>query len=435
MRLSRTVAYRALPAIMVPLLVFLTIAGFAVAQDDEADSIADSSATDQIQPDRDDWSDLSPLFAAIQLTAEGVIGVDTTGQQWRYDFTEAVFVPIDFRQEESGAIREYAGESRDASLPVEQRATEPRTVRPFERWVVVGYDEYVDGDIIAYGRVTVKGWVKGNVQSLTSRVLVTETGQVDGNVQAPRILVKEGGVVLGKIKEGAQIDVRDLTAGFSADGVIVAISLTAGFLFVVFLIASLTPGPMSRVEECMRRYPGRSFIVGFGFHLFIPLVLAVVAITIVGLLVLPLVPLAYLLGELMGLAVVGNRLGGRLCRRFCGGEKGPVIQSLIGTLMYMLPWIVTALFLGSSSDAWQIPGVILLVLNILLAVYVGSSGLGATVLTRFGYRPYVSFHDRQAGEDDHGRTPTPAPPPIPESPPVTPPPKPPGPPPPRPNNL
>ncbi len=432
MKHSRIVADIFLPGLLALLMTGLPALTCAWGQETPSDT-ADTATPVDIDPDEFPWAESSPTFSRIQLTAENVIGTDTSGTEWRYDFSEATFVPFDVAEEDPDGIRERGYEGGDAAIPVEERAVEERQVRPFERWVVVGYDEYVDGDIIAYGRVTVKGWVRGNVQSLTSRVLVTETGQVDGNVQAPRVLIKQGGTVLGDVKEGGQIDMRDLTAGFSPDGLIVAISLTLGFLFCVFLIASLAPRPMARLEECMLRYPGRSFLVGFAFHLSIPLVLVVVAITIVGLIALPLVPLAYLLGSVMGLSAFGNRIGAVLCRRFCGGEKGPILQSLLGTLAYMLPWILTALFLGSSSEGWQVPGIILLVLNILLAVYVGSWGLGAAVLTRFGYRPYVSFRDRQAGEGDDENAPTPAPPPIPESPPVTPPPRPPGPPP-RPNN-
>lgn len=434
MKHSRIVANLVLPGILALLFPGPIGAQATLAQEAAPDITDTTESMDTVEtsgpgPDEFPWSETSPAFTRIQLTPEGVIGLDTTGMEWRYDFSDATFVPLDIDEEDPDGIREQGYEGLDASAPIEERAIDERTVRPFERWVVVGYDEYVDGDIVAYGRVTVKGWVQGDVQSLTSRVLITETGVVEGNVQAPRVLVKDGGVVEGEVSEGTQIDVRDLTAGFSPDGLIVAVSLTVGFLFFAFLVASLAPGPLSRVEECMLRYPGRSFLVGFAFHLFVPLVLVVVAITIVGLIALPLVPLAYIVGDLMGLSAMGNRIGAVLCRRFLGGEKGPIVQATLGTLAYMLPWILTALFLGSSSQAWEIPGTILLVLNILLAVYVGSWGLGAAVLTRFGYRPYVSFRDRQTGEGGDESTPTPAPPPIPESPPVTPPPKPPGPPP------
>ena len=132
------------------------------------------------------------VFRQIRLSPDVVIGVDTTGQVWRYDFDQAAF-------EKSSSIPTPGGARESENLPVEVRCTDEIRVKPFERRsVTVGVDEFIDGNITVYGRVTIRGWVKGNVVSIMGPVTVYEGSQVDGDISAPEISVRRGGIVQGR---------------------------------------------------------------------------------------------------------------------------------------------------------------------------------------------------------------------------------------------
>jgi hypothetical protein len=85
--------------------------------------------------------------------------------------------------------------------------------------------------------------------------------------------------------------------------------------------------------------------------------------------------------------------------------------------MYMAVWALVALIMGSDygdSSGYHGMGVFLLVISILGTTYPFLTGIGAAVLTRFGFRPYVSRSETQTTVDQ--AAPEPAPPPIPQGP-------------------
>ena len=148
------------------------------------------------QADDVNYAPPDTVFIEISLGPEGIRAIDSAGYDWYYDFDQDQFVvgllPLDFPDE-----REPEEALPSDVQPVEERCIVEKKVKPFVHSVLVASDEYVDGSIVAVDRVTVKGWVKGDVTSVNKRVLVTATGRVDGDVQAPEIIVKPGGVVLG----------------------------------------------------------------------------------------------------------------------------------------------------------------------------------------------------------------------------------------------
>jgi hypothetical protein len=69
--------------------------------------------------------------------------------------------------------------------------------------------------------------------------------------------------------------------------------------------------------------------------------------------------------------------------------------------------------MGSSNDTAEGFGIFFLVFAILLTLFVGSAGIGAALLTKFGWRDYSA--QGTSGRKPAG-APAPAPPPIPEPP-------------------
>lgn len=398
------------PLILVVLAALLTVVAPVTAQRATTRASADST------PSRD------TIFNEIELTSEGVDAVDTAGNRWTYDFDKNAFVP----DASAGARAGRPGEGRRAvevtSRPVEERCTQEKLVKPLQGMVLVGYDEYVANGFTAYGRVTVKGWVKGDIQSISGRVLVTESGRVDGDIKAPDIVVNEGAQVSGKqlITDPLDFPAEVLQRSFSVDGVVIVSAFLLFFLVIAFLVTTLFPSQLTNIRNCMFRFKARVVFVGLLFVFLLPLILILVSITIVGIAVVPFIPLAYILAMSCGLVIVGGRIGELLSSRILGGSQNRVIHAVVGLPIFMLLWFVVAILLGSNGVAFGF-GIFGLVISIIITLYPLLGGIGAAVLTRFGYREHIGVTADRRGKVSEA--PAPAPPPIPDLPRlVTPPP-------------
>lgn len=144
--------------------------------------------------------------------------------------------------------------------------------------------------------------------------------------------------------------------------------------------------------------------------LLFPLVLTLILITIVGVLLSPLLPLAYAVAATIGLLAFGRLLLSKVGFLNESGRLRP-IRCLLGVLIPMLPWLLAGLLMGSTDGLARGFGVFCLVCAILITVVLGSMGVGAALLTRFGWRDYVAS---KSGQRRSRGAPTPAPPPIPQ---------------------
>ena len=365
---------------------------------------------------------IDTTFNEIVLTERYVTAVDTLGNDWYYDFESDQFVLGD--QPEAADLRRDEDFNQD-ELSVEERCINKKKVKKWAKSVTVGIDEYVDNDIFVTGRVTIKGWVKGDVTSTNNRVLVASTGQVDGDINAGTIILHDGAVVKGLLDESTPLDLPDIPTGVSEAGVIAIIS-TMAFLFIsIFMITALTPKKMQVFSDCFINYKTRSSFLGLLVLLLMPVIFILLIITIVGIVLIPLVPILYLIAGIMGLASFSNILGRFICKKSFGSEKGLYFQTFIGFSIYAIIWILgITLMTGNEESVLFGFGIFLFVCSILLSIIPFFGGIGAAVLTRFGFRPYQSWKDRHAGESP---TPAPAPPPIPDIPNIKSPPPPSGP--------
>jgi hypothetical protein len=379
-------------------------------------------ANAQAEHAEDVYNPPDTVFSEIYLTDEGITAVDTSGYEWHYDFNQGTFVAGRLPAGEIGLDENRRTDLRTDELSIEERCTEEKRVRPFERSPVwVGFEEYVDDNIIAYDRVTVRGWVRGDIKSL-NRVLVSSSGRVDGDIEAPEITIKDGAVVLGRVNRvSSPFEFKDITRSFSVDGVIVVLSFTAFFLFCGFLAVTLMPAQMASFGRCLSRYRVRSYLMGLLFLFLMPAIVLLVTVTIVGMIIVPLVPLIYVFAFVLGITSFGETLGRHISVRFLGGEKSRLFQSTLGILLLMSFWFVVALLLGANDDVSQGFGIFFLVVSILLSSYPVLGGVGSALLTRFGFREYLGWKDRRAETKDNG-PPAPAPPPIPGDSPMNPPP-------------
>lgn len=388
-----------------------------------ADSTADSmvyEVTLSVEDEAAETPDAFLVFTEIELTTEGVVAYDSLGNQWNYDFDQEQFVEGDNAGGADFTGREDGG-AKESVEPVETRCTEEKIIDyPALKAVYVGRDEYVEGDIIAYSRVTIKGWVKGNVHSFNRRVLVTGSGQVDGDIKAPEIVIKAGGLVVG---DTIQTKIYELPFDyigdqFSSEGLWVVFGFTLMLSLIVFLTASLAPSHMGHMTGCVQKHPAKSLFMGLLAVVLMPAVLILITVTVVGALVVWLVPIAYLVAFGIGMGATGFQLVALVMRRNPGFRLGSVATAMAGVWFFMAFWAIVAMMLGSGLDAsagYHGFGIFLLVVAIVGTCYPLFVGTGAAVLTRFGSREYISRYDREA--PSHEAAPAPAPPPLPDGPP------------------
>jgi len=365
------------------------------------------------------------IFNEIELSPEGIVAYDTSGNRWVYDFTLEAFVPGELASSQT----ETGEKGRESSLPipsVEQRCIVPKIVKPYQREVLVGYDEFVDGDITAYGRVTVRGWVKGSILSYNGTVEVTESGQVNGDIMAPKVEVQPGGAVYGEITQtGSLTDLpRDvINYGFSAGGLWVVTGFTVFLFLGGFIAITLASRQVGRFHHCIAHYPVKTFMIGLLVTVLMPMVILLVVITIVGALVVPFVPLVYVIAFTLGIVTFSQIVGGAFLKQYASKQSTGMVSFMIGLAIFMALWYIVAILLGSGDSVSYGFGIFFLVLSIVYGSYQICAGAGAAVLTRFGFRDYVSFDDRVRSAGDVTRPP--APPPIPRVPPIVRPPEPP----------
>lgn len=392
-------------------------------------------------------------FIELHLSPEGIYGVDSTGTEWEFDFSREKFVDeqsddyststrtvfgrdnirIDIddlenfeklaelenldalEAEEITKIAEEAAELAELAMVKRYKGLQLRSVT-----IEVG--EVVHGSISAIGEVTVKGTVEGDVISY-SRVTITSTGLIDGDVRAPEIVKMRGGTILGERHESdlppppdfVDINIFEKSNGAS---LIVILILFFSFLFFGLIGIGVAPKPINRVKDCLEKQFARSFLIGFaGWFALAPL-MGILVLTIIGIPVAVLVlPIALFLGIVLG--VLGaSQLTGQLSGRFLGMTNGsPVKQIIPGLVILFTAWLIMAALFSLSSGVADGFATFFMVIAIIIWSVIVSAGIGAVVLTRFGTREY-----KKPSNDDIRVRVNIRPSPKPPTPPPTPPP-------------
>jgi hypothetical protein len=261
-----------------------------------------------------------------------------------------------------------------------ERRRERRGRRGSERVVfgqslTVGPEEVVDKAVAVGGSVTVSGHVRKDAVALGGSVTLLPGARVEGDA------VAIGGTV--SVDEGATLDGDNVSLGGTiptmAGSVIrgavggrpnlhsmfgfAARMTRAIFLYVIALLIALAfPHAVSRIRTYLVNRPGLSALGGLAILLgFLPLC-ALLAVTIIG---IPLIPVAVMLLAallLFGFTVSAGWLGEKL--PFLQ-EKTPVKAVALGgvvlAVLSLVPW------LGTS-----------------LVVLVAAIAAGATLISRFG---------------------------------------------------
>jgi hypothetical protein len=261
----------------------------------------------------------------------------------------------------------------------------------------------ITGDMtVMGGNATLAGTVEGDVVVFGGSVDLQSTAVIEGN------LVRSGGMV--NAQEGYEVQGSEVT-GFDGNfgnlpipvpwpdivetpdprfsllsealrvvsEIVTAfgVAVVAGLFAIVVML--FLPDQTARVTAAIGSTPMLSGLVGLLTLLAVPIVAAVIAITIclsplslIGMLV-------YALALFFGWLAFGVLFGDRLATAVRWPYLSPVVSAALGT------FIITLLVNG--LNLFPVVGWIF---SAIAGLVVASIGLGAVVLTRFGTRPYFS---------------------------------------------
>lgn len=257
----------------------------------------------------------------------------------------------------------------------------------------------VDGAFVVMGSVQIDGTVDGDVLS-AGEVTLRESAYVSGDVSAVEgVHTEEGAVVDGEIaqieKDGMSwnfpvgielpdpITVPTMEVGHTPFwlrglNMILEAVVTAGVMgLLAFVIVSIWPQQVGRVEEVLDDAPLTSFGMGF-LGLF--LILIGFSISVATCILFPIGVVGMIvvgIGVLLGWVAVGTFLGRRLMTNFSNQSiPNEATSAVVGAALITFVLVLSKLF-GSV-----IHGLFILLLVPLSA--------GAVILTRFGMVPYAS---------------------------------------------
>lgn len=224
----------------------------------------------------------------------------------------------------------------------------------------------IDGNLaVIFGNATIDGRVDGDVAAIFGDVIAGNNAVIGGNVATVAGQVKraDGSVIKGEIASvhglfrPSRAEWLPLMAISSIIGLIVFYGLSA-------LLLVLMPDRMNYMSESAPVKIWRRFGIGIAAYLmFIPAIIAL-AITIIGMLLIPIFIAGFFLTAFIGLAALKLTIGRRITGKL-EGRGAPYIYLLVGSiLIFVLPFIP--------------------VLGWLAYIFTASVGLGLVLDTRFG---------------------------------------------------
>lgn len=259
--------------------------------------------------------------------------------------------------------------------------------------VTIPADQRVTGDVVAlFGNITVKGSVSGAVVAVLGSVRLEPGARVDGDA------VSVGGGV--DQADGADVSGQTVSVGLTPvawgmPGLSVTLGFTfAGWLSALFfgwLFAMLFPTPFVRVAATASRRTVGSFFLGL-----VSLPLAMVAfvlllVTVIGIPIALLLPLAYGLMIYAGQVAATYLLGCKFTGRRPGDGAG-LFPPLAAGLTFVAVFFVAGALLGITSGPLRIGAVFFSLFGALLVMALSSIGTGAFLLSRFGRVPPEVTH-------------------------------------------
>ncbi len=285
--------------------------------------------------------------------------------------------------------------------------------------VTIAEGEVVEGDAVTVGaNLTINGTVKGDAVATGGDVVLGPKAVVGGDVVTAggKLTVSPGAKIGGEkvIVSGRFAGLKHLKwLGLAKEepgavkGVIKLVKEVVFFgllMFVALLLTVFLPRHLGRVSEHLTGDFPRAALLGVGIMILLPIGLVLMAITIVGIPIIPLVLLATFIAGLAGYVAFAQIIGRRLV-----GERHPMFQVLIGLLLLQAAALVGAA-LGMGSGVVDDVGGVFRTLGTVILLAGAFIGMGAVVYSGFGRRTLAeTVAAREKKKNGNGAAKPPAP--------------------------
>ncbi len=232
------------------------------------------------------------------------------------------------------------------SLPVEAKH-----IFMAGRDVTVEQGQTVENVVVVGGQATINGLVEQNVITVGGSVVLTNNAVVRGNViVVGGIVVKgSGSLIFGDITEVNSATLADSInsamrgelEGWSLILNVISLCFFAIILIIALIMALLMPRSLDAVVGAIRTYTLKSFFLGFLATLMIVPFFMLLAISVIGILLIPFAFTALLLAAIIGFTAFGSLLGNIIITKmFSGYQRSIVKETLVGLcLLWLLGWI------------------------------------------------------------------------------------------------
>jgi hypothetical protein len=267
----------------------------------------------------------------------------------------------------------------------------------FGEHIVIEEGELVEGDVVAIGgSIEVRGKVTGDVVSVGGSLNVASTGMIDGDA------VSVGGTV--NEEEGSEVsgDVVSISGpfpnfifglpnghfpsfGFRFFGLSMSFVKSLIVILLVWLIVVLFTDRIKVTTRKISDSPLASFGMGLLVFILMPVAVVLLCITLIGIPVAILLPLAVGILGLFGYAAVGLALGSKIV-----GQEAPTGTPVKGALIGVLILEAIPLFgklIGLPGGFMAAISLPIRIIGYTVIVCAVSLGLGAAILTRLGKPP------------------------------------------------
>jgi len=263
--------------------------------------------------------------------------------------------------------------------------------------IVVGPEEVIDGDIVGIGvDVSIDGSVKGDivciggdidigdlavvngdVVSINGEMHVSDTAVIDGekvNISGVAFLSPE--VISNIVRFGAS----PLLKGFAQLSFVIVVIALWVLLSLGFI--SAFPEEYDKVKQNLENRFVRSSLIGISANIVLPLAVVVLVFSIVGIVLVPVLLVAWILGWMVGGSALGNTIADRI---FVGIKGRRYLSPFIGICLISGLTIigsVVALFGGAFETIGNVISLIGFIVLMLAFIF----GIGSVLIALFEMR-------------------------------------------------